>query len=131
MATVLPASGGGAVGADVVEHLPLGAGHVDAVGELLEQPGLLVHLTHEGHHLLQGGVRRLDDHVDALTEHVQLEVGDQRRDLDEGVGPEVQAGHLAVDPHESVRHGSTPYAPALPLVRAAPAASPPSLRPSP
>ena len=57
---------------------------------------------------------RLDDDVDALAEHVELEVGDQGRHLDQRVGAEVEAGHLTVDPHQSVVHDRSPYAtPAL------------------
>ena len=60
-------------------------------------------------HLVQRLGRRLDDQVDAVAEHVEVEVGDQRGHLDQGVGPEVEAGHLAVDPHESVVHERPPY----------------------
>ena len=65
VATVLPASGGrlwsGAVLLDVGEHLLLGLGQGDAVVELVEQPGLLVHVPHEVVHLVQRLGRRLDD----------------------------------------------------------------------
>ncbi len=52
---------------------------------------------------------RLDDDVDALAEHVEVEVGDQGGDLDQGIGPEVEAGHLTVDPHQSLVHRQSPY----------------------
>ena len=71
-------------------------------------------LAHEVDHLVERLRRRLDDHVDALAEDVELEVGDQRRDLDQRVGAEVEAGHLAVDPHQSVVHERSPYPSACP-----------------
>ena len=43
-------------------------------------------VAHEVVHLVQRLGRRLDDHVDAVAEHVELEVGHQRRDLDQRVG---------------------------------------------
>ncbi|GAA5159074.1 hypothetical protein GCM10023321_39570 [Pseudonocardia eucalypti] len=49
----------------------------------------------------------MDHYVDALTEHAQFTVGHQRGDLDQGVGLDVQAGHLAVDPHQAVIHPAT------------------------
>ena len=44
----------------------------------------------------------------ALAEDVQLGVGDQRGDLHEQVGAEVEPGHLAVDPHQPVAHARHP-----------------------
>ena len=64
-----------------------------------------MHVTHEGVHLLEGLGRRLDDDVDALAELVELEVGDERRHLDQCVGAQREARHLAVDPDDPVRHG--------------------------
>ncbi|MEZ5097012.1 MAG: hypothetical protein R2731_13480 [Nocardioides sp.] len=98
----------GTVLAQVGQHLLLGLGEGKPVLELLEQAGLLVHLPHEVAHLLQRLGGRLDDQVDAVAEDGQLGVGDQRGDLDERVGPQVQAGHLAVDPHQSVVHEMHP-----------------------
>ncbi len=101
----------GAVLADVGQHLLLGLGHRHAAVELLEQARGLVHRADEVDHLLQGLGRGLDDHVDAVADHVQLEVGDQRGDLDQRVRPEVEAGHLTVDPHQSVAHLIHPTGP--------------------
>ena len=50
------------------------------------------------------GVVGVDDQVDALAEHVQLGVGDERGHLDELVLAEVEPGHLAVDPDQKIRH---------------------------
>ena len=112
VATELPASGGRRAGvallAEVGEHLLLGLGEGDAGLELVEQPGLLVHVPHEVAHLLQRLGRRLDDEVDAVAEHVEVEVGHERGHLDECVGPEVETGHLAVDPDESFVHEGHP-----------------------
>ena len=69
-----------------------------------------MHLAHEVVHLVDRLGRRLDDDVDALPEHVELEVGDQGRDLDQRIGAEVEPGHLTVDPDESVIHETSPYA---------------------
>ena len=58
------------------------------------------HVDHAGQRLVVG----VDHHVDAVAEDVELAVGDQRGDLDEPVGLEVEPGHLAVDPHQFVTH---------------------------
>ena len=68
-----------------------------------------MHLLHELHHLVERLPRRLDHDVDSVTEHVQVEVGDERRDLDQGVCLEVEAGHLAVDPDKSLGHNVAAY----------------------
>ena len=99
----------GAVLLDVGQHLLLGVRERRTAVELVEQAGLLVHRPDELHHLVEGLLRRLDDHVDALAEHVELEVGDECRHLDERVGAQVESGHLAVDPHQSVAHDGPPY----------------------
>ena len=52
----------------------------------------------------------VDDDVDAVAEDAQLAVGDQRGDLDERVAPQVEAGHLAVDPHQTVVHPASLFA---------------------
>ena len=74
------------VRADVVEHQVLGLGQADGGARILGQPGLLVHRPddrHPGQQLVVG----VDDHVDALAEHVQVPVGDQGGDLDQRVPP--------------------------------------------
>ena len=55
-------------------------------------------------HLVERGLRGLDDEVDTVAEDVELEVGDERGHLDECIGLEARAGHLAVDPHQLVVH---------------------------
>jgi hypothetical protein len=94
---------------DEVEDLLLGVGQRDAVGELVEQTGGGVHVADEVAHLLERGRGRRDHQVDPVTEHVQFVVGDQDRDLDQGIVRQVEAGHLAVDPHQPVVHGHPPY----------------------
>ena len=64
-----------------------------------------MHLAHEVVHLVQCGLLGADDHVDALTELVELEVGHQGGHLDECVVLERQPGHLAVDPDDPVGQG--------------------------
>ena len=78
-----------------------------AVVQLGEEAGGDVHVADEVVHLLQRLGRRLDDHVDTVAEDVEVEVRDQGRHLDEGVPLQVQPGHLAVDPHQSVVHPFT------------------------
>ena len=68
-----------------------------------------MHVAHEVVHLLDRARGRLDDQVDALTEDVEVEVGDQGRHLDQRVRAQVEAGHLAVDPHQSFLHDRPPY----------------------
>jgi hypothetical protein len=63
-----------------------------------------MHLADHVLHRFQGLGRRLDDQVDALVEQVELGVGHQARDLDEGVALDVEPRHLAVNPHEPVFH---------------------------
>ena len=90
--TVLPPSGAlrgsGTHWRDVVEDHGLGGLERGAGGELVEQAGARVHVADEVVHLLERRLRGPDDDVDALTEHVELVVGDERGDLDEGVGLE-------------------------------------------
>ena len=65
-----------------------------------------MHVPHELVHLLDGLRWGFDDDVDPVTEHGELVVGDERRDLDEGIGPQREAGHLAVDPDDPVGEGA-------------------------
>ena len=53
------------------------------------------------------GVVGVDDHVDSVAEHVEVRVGDQRRDLDQGVLAQIEPGHLAVDPHQVIYHSGS------------------------
>jgi hypothetical protein len=48
----------------------------------------------------------VDHHVDAVAEHIQVTVGDQRGDLDEPVLVQIKTGHLAVDPHQFFPHSA-------------------------
>ena len=56
-------------------------------------------------HLGQRLGRLVDDHVDARVERLEGTVGDERRDLDDHMTPDVEAGHLEVEPHEPVVSG--------------------------
>ena len=44
----------------------------------------------------------MHDEVDAVVERLELAVGDERRDLDDHVAADVEAGHLEIEPHEPV-----------------------------
>ena len=46
----------------------------------------------------------MDHDIDALAEDVEVPVGDEHGDLDQRVVGEVEAGHLAVDPYQTVVH---------------------------
>ncbi len=63
------------------------------------------HVDHGRQRLIVG----VNDHVQAVPEDVQVGVGDQNRDLDQAVGLEVQACHLAVDPYKFVSHEDPHY----------------------
>ena len=63
-----------------------------------------MHLANHVEHAVEQRVLRVDHHVDAVTEDVQIRVGDQRRHLDERVAAEVESGHLTVDPHQKITH---------------------------
>nr|WP_244941175.1 hypothetical protein [Gordonia paraffinivorans] len=94
--------------ADVVEHHLLRLGQGDRrPAHLFGEPGvgvhLLDHVRHRGERLVVG----VDDDVHAVTQDVQVTVGDQRRDLDQFVRFESQSGHLAIDPHQFVLHPTT------------------------
>ena len=71
-----------------------------------------MHGAHVVVHLLQRGGGGLDEHIDSLSQGLELIVGDDDGNLDERVGALVQARHLTVDPHQRVRgshllaHGS-------------------------
>src|SRR3954447_437838 len=103
----------GTVVLDVGEDLLLGVGERDPCVQLVEQPRGGVHGADEVVHLVERLGWWLDHDVDALTEHVELEIGDERRDLDEGIRPQVQPGHLTVDPHQTVIHVTNPTQGAL------------------
>jgi hypothetical protein len=63
-----------------------------------------VHIGDHVDHSRQSLVGRVDDHVDPFAQDIELGVGHQHRDLDEPVGLQIQAGHLAVDPDQFVTH---------------------------
>src|SRR5271165_689865 len=63
-----------------------------------------MHLAHDLLHAVERLGRRLDQHVNALVEGIDLAVGDYARDLYECVAGEIKPGHLAVDPDEPVSH---------------------------
>ena len=88
--------------ADVREDGLLGRGHGRPGVELVEQPRRRVHRADEVVHLRERCRLGSDDDVDAVAEDVELGVGDDGGDLDERVGAQVEAGHLAVDPDDAV-----------------------------
>ncbi|BFO21763.1 hypothetical protein SHKM778_81510 [Streptomyces sp. KM77-8] len=90
----------------IVEDLALGLLERRTALQLGEQPGRGVHLAHHLRHRLQGPVRRADDDVHTLAEHVQFGVGDEGGHFDERVVRQREAGHLAVDPHHAIVHVS-------------------------
>jgi len=101
---------------DVLEHLVFGVGEAHAVGDLLEEPGCGVHVAHEVAHVLERRLVGLDDDREARVDGHEVVVGDDDGHLDELVDLEVEAGHLAVHPHEtigSLAHASTLGVPAV------------------
>ncbi len=66
-----------------------------------------MHLAYDVGHSLELLSGRPDDHVDALTEDVEVAVRHERSNLDEQIAVHLEPGHLAVDPHQSVAHGPT------------------------
>ena len=83
---------------------------------LLGQAGLLVHLADHVEHAVQRLVVRVDHHVDAVAQHVELGIGDQSGNLDELVLAQIETGHLTVDPHQKITHDAQPSPrPAVPL----------------
>ena len=99
------------VGADVVEDELLGGGHVDCrLPHFLGEARPAVHLRDDLDHAVQRLVVGVDHHVDSLAEHVELGIGHQGSDLDQTVGPQVQPGHLTIDPHQFFTHSAQQYA---------------------
>ena len=70
--------------------------------DLRQQPRLRVHLADEVVHRDELGRVLVDDELDALVEGRQCRIGDDARDLDDRVALDVEAGHLEVDPDQSV-----------------------------
>ena len=68
--------------------------------DFVEQAASLVHGPHDVVHPRQHVGRLVDHEVGALGHDVELVVGDQRGDLDDGVALRVQPGHLQVEPDE-------------------------------
>ena len=70
-----------------------------------------MHLADHQLHAVEQLLRRGDHDVDALVEDPKVGVGDQDGDLDQRVAAQIQAGHLAVHPHQPVhtlvRHTAT------------------------
>ena len=64
-----------------------------------------MHLPDDVRHMVERLGRRLDHEVDAVVQHVELSVGYQAGDLDQGIMRQVKPGHFAVDPDEPVSHG--------------------------
>jgi hypothetical protein len=93
---------------DVGQDLLLGLAQGQALVQLGEQPGGLVHGADEVGHLAERLGGGLHDQVDASPEDVEIEVGDQSGDLDQRVGAQVESGHLTVDPDESLFHVRQP-----------------------
>jgi hypothetical protein len=78
------------------------------MGELVDEPGRDVHVSHDVAHLVERRLRWAYHDVDPVAQDVELEVGHECRDLDQGVGADVESGHLAVDPHQPVVHARHP-----------------------
>src|SRR5699024_5666655 len=66
-----------------------------------------VHRRDEVAHVVARTVGGADDDVDAVVQLIEVEVGDDHGDFDEFVDVQVQTGHLAVDPDDSLcNHGA-------------------------
>jgi hypothetical protein len=90
-------------------RLALGRGLVQAgSAHALDQAALRVRALVPRVHRVEHLVGLVDHQHRPGGEHVELRVGDQRRDLDHAVGVRLQAGHLHVDPDEVVR-GRRPW----------------------
>jgi hypothetical protein len=63
-------------------HEILGLTEADSTVELGEQARGGVHGADDVVHLIHSRLRWLDNHVDPLTEHCEVRIGDQGRNLD-------------------------------------------------
>ena len=64
-----------------------------------------MHVAHERRHRVEDVVMGVDHDVEALVDDLEIGIGDQDGDLDEGVATQIEASHLAVDPHQFFGHG--------------------------
>jgi len=109
------------VAAQVLECAGLRVGDRDLRGpDLLEQAGARVHRAHVVVHRRQLLVGRVHHDVEPVVEGPELEVRHDDGQLDDHVATHVEAGHLEVEPDESVgvgrrrRHGAAAYDPDTP-----------------
>jgi hypothetical protein len=94
------------VAGDVVQDHVLGLHEADGrPADLLGKTGLLVHRPYDLRHPRQGGLLGVDNHVDAIPQHLKIGVGDQRGHLEQRVLAQIEAGHFAVDPDKKITHG--------------------------
>src|SRR5215203_252016 len=93
--------------ANIIQHALLGLSHREAAVEGSEQSRCRMHGADEVAHLVDRLGTGLDHDVDTVTENLQLSVGDEHGNLDEGVGGQIQSGHLAVNPDQEFAHGHT------------------------
>lgn len=107
----VPAQGGlswfGHVTTEHLQEQILGLFDAHPLGQFREQARRGVHLADDVEHARESVVGRLDHEVDAVVDHVEVGIGDQHRHFDEGIGPEIETGHLTVDPDQCVNHGIT------------------------
>ena len=89
---------------DVVEDHLSGLCHCGSVGQGIQEPRVGVHLADKIAHPSQLLFTRLDQHVDALAQHIQVLVRDEYRDFYQCVVLQIEPGHLAVDPHQFITH---------------------------
>lgn len=67
-----------------------------------QQSGLGMHIDHERIHGCELGVGSADNDVDAFVNWCEICFGHERCDFDEDVLAEIEPGHLAIDPYESL-----------------------------
>jgi hypothetical protein len=46
----------------------------------------------------------VNNYINAIANHIELRVGHENCDFDEGIGREIEPGHLAINPNEVGQH---------------------------
>ena len=91
----------GAVLADEVERQPGGLVQCHGRGlDGLKEPRLGVHLNDDGFHVREHVLGLVNDKIGPLGHHVQLVIGDDGGNFDDGVNFWIETGHLEVHPNQ-------------------------------
>ena len=72
----------------------------DAFWNLGDEPRGGVHLADEVVHAIERFLGCVNNQIDALTQDIELRVGDQDGNFDQNIFLQIQPGHLAINPDQ-------------------------------